>query len=241
MLVIGIGTGRCGTVSLAQLLNAQPRSRVTHEAEPWLPWRKYDATPSERAFLKRAWGVYDPLEPFEGRVRRFEARQHHYDLIGDVGFFWLPYVYMLRAHFPDVKVVGLWRDKESYVESAMKKTGGEHGINFWDCPKCESWSLTFPQFPGIPKREAVEKYWDFYNQRLRRHSDYMMQMEDLNSEEKQDELFDVLGLSDHEHVFGKHNVGPNDLEAANGVREDEHGNPYNLVMLNGQVMKVKSG
>ena len=30
-VVIGIGSGRCGTLSLANLLNKQPHTRVTHE------------------------------------------------------------------------------------------------------------------------------------------------------------------------------------------------------------------
>lgn len=33
-----MGTGRCGTLSLAEILNAQPNTHVTHEEAPLLPW-----------------------------------------------------------------------------------------------------------------------------------------------------------------------------------------------------------
>ena len=33
-IVIGLGTGRCGTLSLTGLLNSQRSARVTHEGTP---------------------------------------------------------------------------------------------------------------------------------------------------------------------------------------------------------------
>jgi hypothetical protein len=46
-IVLGMGTGRCGTGSLAALLNRQPGARVTHEMRPRprrrsrTPWRRF--------------------------------------------------------------------------------------------------------------------------------------------------------------------------------------------------------
>ena len=37
-IVLGIGTGRCATASLATLLNEQEDSSVSHEVRPLLPW-----------------------------------------------------------------------------------------------------------------------------------------------------------------------------------------------------------
>ena len=42
-VLLGIGTGRCGTLSLADLLSHQPGTRVTHECRPTLPWTAVDA------------------------------------------------------------------------------------------------------------------------------------------------------------------------------------------------------
>jgi len=236
-LVIGIGTGRCGTVSLAQLLNAQPDARVTHESEPWLPWRKEHASASERAFMKRTWGIFDPVDVYAQKVQRFAERLDEYSLVGDVAFFWLPYVDALRVDFPDVKVVGLWRDKESYIESAWRKTGGDQGPNFWDCPLCESWSLTFPQYRGVPKRDAIEMYWEDYRRWIDCNADYVMRMDDLNDETKQDDLFNFLGIDSHVHQFERFNVGPGDYAAANGVREDKDGVAFNLFKVGGTLVR----
>ena len=40
-LVLGIGTGRCGSHALAELLNHQPDANVTHEQPPLLDWQPY--------------------------------------------------------------------------------------------------------------------------------------------------------------------------------------------------------
>ena len=37
-LIIGVGTGRCGTVSLFKILDMQKDSKTTHESEPILQW-----------------------------------------------------------------------------------------------------------------------------------------------------------------------------------------------------------
>jgi len=37
-IILGIGSGRCGTRSLADVLNRQPGCRVTHEERPLLAW-----------------------------------------------------------------------------------------------------------------------------------------------------------------------------------------------------------
>lgn len=37
-IILGIGTGRCGTLSLAEILNGQPNTQVTHEEASLLLW-----------------------------------------------------------------------------------------------------------------------------------------------------------------------------------------------------------
>jgi len=39
-IILGIGSGRCGTFSLAHVLNRQPSVEVSHEDPPLLPWRR---------------------------------------------------------------------------------------------------------------------------------------------------------------------------------------------------------
>ena len=80
-IVLGIGTGRCGTVSLSSLLNRQEKSFFSHELKikiksntdynvP-LPWEYNDIA------FKSAW---NSILNYNGKY------------VGDVSFFWLPYL-----------------------------------------------------------------------------------------------------------------------------------------------------
>ena len=235
-LVIGLGTGRCGTVSLAHLLNAQTNAKVTHEAEPLLPWRKDQARPDEVKTMRRMWQVADSREAYALKRDRFNERLESFSLVGDVANFWLPYMPEIKRDFPGVKVVGLIRDMESYVDSAMRKTGGEDGPNFWGGHG--GWSFVFPLFPGVPKRRAIELYWGAYNARIRQEAGFIMRTEDLSDESAQDELFRFLGIRDHVHRFDRLNVGAHDYQAANGVRENRDGKPFELRLVGGEIVRT---
>lgn len=39
-IILGLGSGRCGTLSLAHVLNRQPGVQVSHEERPRLPWKR---------------------------------------------------------------------------------------------------------------------------------------------------------------------------------------------------------
>src|SRR5262245_3459710 len=94
-LILGIGTGRCGTRSLALLLNRQPGAKITHEDYPLLPWR--DPRPSAIA----------------QRLKKLARRKT--PITGDVASFYLPYVEHAVAIAPDIRIVCLERPKEEVV------------------------------------------------------------------------------------------------------------------------------
>lgn len=73
-IVLGIGSGRCGTLSLARVLSRQPGVMVSHEDPPLLPWER---DPDNRVLRERF-----------ARWRR--TRQAA--IVGDVASFYLPYV-----------------------------------------------------------------------------------------------------------------------------------------------------
>jgi len=87
MIVIGYGTGRCGTKSLALFLNKQPGLRVTHEGLPlsWFP------ALCEPPYLK--------------------------DGTGDVGYYWLQYAQKVLTTYGNAKAIHIWREEEQVVES----------------------------------------------------------------------------------------------------------------------------
>ena len=126
MIIIGLGSGRCGTRSLASLLNAQADTVCFHEVNPsCMAW-----TGTERTVLSM-------LEEFRA-VLAGGPRQITVDLatrrrgtaaatapleavraIGDVASYYLPYAPML-AEMPDVRMPVLRRDKDATVASFIQ-------------------------------------------------------------------------------------------------------------------------
>ena len=98
-IVLGIGSGRCGTLSLARLLNQQPDVQASHEEPPLLPWSGADAA---RVIGERF-----------ARMRR----QREAPILGDVASFYLPYLDEIIAAEPEVRIICLKRPREEVVAS----------------------------------------------------------------------------------------------------------------------------
>ena len=110
-------------------------------------------------------------------------------MLGDIAFYYLRYVDDLLAICPDIRFVCIRRDKQETVDSWMEKTAihrwrslrmgdrirsaltripyntaynhwQEHDGTRWELSPV--WDKTFPKFEAASKREAVEKYWDYY-------------------------------------------------------------------------------
>lgn len=142
--VIGLGTGRSGTVSLSKLLDQQPDADVTHEVLPLLPWNVNDTA------------IANKIEQLDERAGT---------LCGDVAFYYLPYVRQLADAWPEVRFVCMRRDKDATVESWIKKTRNDnlwadHDGSKWT--KNEVWDHTMPSYEAMPKRDAIVRYWEEY-------------------------------------------------------------------------------
>lgn len=191
-IVIGCGTGRCGTVSLAALLNEQWNANVTHEARPLLPW-----------YSK---GMETPLL-LQKKILGFIQAEG--EIAGDVAFSWLPYIgdlrwYAERFHL-DYRVVCLVRAREDTIESYIRKVG-HRGVNHWmvndgswtDDPE---WDPCYPKFEAPDMRTAIGMYWDSYYQEALRIQNLvprhfrLWKMEDaLNTELGVREILDFIGI-----------------------------------------------
>lgn len=139
-LIIGLGTGRCGTVSLSRLLSIQTNLLVTHEYGSLLPWE----------FSKRA---------IDQKI--FELRK----LNGDVAFYYLNYVIYINQLYPSTKFVCLRRDRMSTIESYLRKTGNTNNWMEHDGTKWENSPLfynSFPKYNVITKEEALIMYYNSY-------------------------------------------------------------------------------
>eukprot|EP01102_Stenamoeba_stenopodia_P007242 TRINITY_DN2018_c0_g1_i1.p1 TRINITY_DN2018_c0_g1~~TRINITY_DN2018_c0_g1_i1.p1 ORF type:complete len:262 (+),score=50.11 TRINITY_DN2018_c0_g1_i1:112-786(+) len=156
-LIFGIGTGRCGTMSLHKLLSLQPNTTVTHEMSPHFPW---NATRCERQVKVASW-----TEILLRRPKQF---------MGDIASWYLPYVTEILELYPRTKILCLKRDKDSVVESFARRADQ---YNHWqDASVIEAsalnlrWNTLFPHYnDAVDREEAIGRYWD----------DYYLKVEDL--------------------------------------------------------------
>jgi hypothetical protein len=134
-------------MSLALLLGGGRDCMVSHEKNARteaLPW-KFDP--------KRASAKLEKLLRLPGV------------LSGDVALYYLNYVEFFLERVPDLRVVHIYRDKESVVRSFLEKTAGR---NHWmpNDPAAEPdrvWDKCFPKYPdAASKAEAVARYYDEY-------------------------------------------------------------------------------
>jgi hypothetical protein len=130
MIVIGIGTGRSGTASLAKLLNAQHGAVCFHEMNPSCV--RFHGTPRPilntideyQAILDGG----DPAMLTVDLARAVAAKAYdrlrtmrQVRLIGDIAFYYLTYVDQILACNPHVRFVCLQRDRTETVESWLQQ------------------------------------------------------------------------------------------------------------------------
>ena len=148
-LIIGLGTGRCGTSSLRALLRCQPDTNATHETM-LLPHK----------FNERKFKQY---------MQKLHRRSE--EIVADVALWNLSYVTAILAEYHNTKFICLKRDKEAVVTSFIRKTSKR---NHWTRFDSEHWSdekwprerkcpyqNCYPRFDA-DKERAIGFYWDHY-------------------------------------------------------------------------------
>lgn len=144
-LVLGLGTGRCGTKSLAFLLNLQPEVYATHESRPLMPW------------------LLD-MERYPLKLDEMRARPE--SIVADVCFTYLPYVrWTFTQYGHSVKFICLQRGMRETVGSFMRWL--DVGENFWArgglSERREEWEGCWPVYEGLrPGQAAVRYYQEYY-------------------------------------------------------------------------------
>ena len=180
-LILGCGSGRCGTASLAAVLNAQFDSCITHEGGTPLPWDAID-------------------RPYNINI---EIMRHYpMEVVGDVSFWWLKYVGDVVKDFPGARIVCLKRDKEETLRSFLKCSSVFDSNHYTDILSQhydhDKWPLNAPDsvalracFPHYDAtiENAIRMYWtDYYNLAYRAEMAFpdnfkVFPMEVLNSHE----------------------------------------------------------
>ena len=191
VVFIGCGTGRCGTTSLAILIEGCEDAVCIHERRPLLPW------------------VFNE-DLFQERVKWFSTSTA--GITGDVAYFYLPYLEKLIGVFPNMKIVCLERSRQAVIDSFMWKTQGQnpwynHDGTEW--AKDAVWDETFPKYDIVDKAEAIGAYWDDYRKSIRRIARkfpanvQLLKMEDLNIAQGQQRIFDFLEIPEKSRCYMK--------------------------------------
>lgn len=176
-IIIGLGSGRCGSTSLSVLLSEQKNINITHELIR-LPW-----IINKKRFNKCMDQIGD----------------------GDIAFYYLNYVDLIIERFKDVKFICLKRDKTQIINSLLKKTRGRDHWN--PNPKDDYiWYECFPKY-NVSKKQAVKLYVeDYYKQCYILQNKYpnlfkIFNLEDLNSKNGQNKIFKFLDIPDEDMIF----------------------------------------
>lgn len=139
-VVIGLGSGRSGTASLASLIDRQPGGLCFHEMNP--SGAVFSGNPQAHLNTVRELSAI-----VEGGDRRrlsidYSRRQsvETYDrlqvmpevnLLGDIAYYYLSYVEEILAVSPGVRFVCIKRDREQTVASWLKKSQIRRWRSLW--------------------------------------------------------------------------------------------------------------
>ena len=147
-IVIGVGTGRCGSTSLSQLLCQQPGSRVTHE----------------RYAHKVRWNCPSYLWAY----RLFmDLNNEQVDVAGDCAFYWTPHIEQF-IHWGNefdvqVRIIGLVRPRDEVIASYERWVTDKNHWQYHNGEKYEfsDWDKCYPIYkPGEERGVAIGRFWD---------------------------------------------------------------------------------
>jgi UDP-N-acetylglucosamine:LPS N-acetylglucosamine transferase len=180
-ILLGVGTGCCGTKSLAILLSAQPSTAVMHQSRPLLPWYRSQADQDVRSRLMSL-------------VQRFPQVAR----VGEVASSYLPHIREILQAFDKVRVICLRRGRRETIESFVRwiaQSRRGRPVNHWSADRAgfesDPWDACFPKYPTRDMAEAIGLYWDEY---------YALSSELAGSDSQRFRIFDTETLDHREGV-----------------------------------------
>ena len=197
-IVIGLGSGRSGTASLASLIDRQVGGICFHEMNPSCAVFSGNAqshlnTVQEFRSLLGG-GARNNLSIDYSRpvsVATYARLQTlpELNLVGDIAYYYLNYVDAILEAVPECVFVCIKRDKESTVNSWLRKSSIQRWPSLWLADRIKSlltrtpylteynhwqehdgseyqedlvWDSCFPKFEASSKEDAIRQYWDYY-------------------------------------------------------------------------------
>ncbi len=196
-VLLGLGTGRSGSTSLAALLATTDDCCCTHENPPLIFW-----TPEQ--------------EQLQFHIKRLKYLADYFSLVSDVSHWWLNALDSVFDCFPDSKVIGMVRDVDECTRSFMRIRGyGWGSWNHW-VPYGNGiwishlWDPTYPTYsvpsyswinPDRAKYEMIARYVREYNDQLASLETRMpkqvmlVRTDELRDPGIQKRIFDFAGVS----------------------------------------------
>ena len=192
-IILGLGTGRCGTATLTRLLDKQAGVIAEHETV-MLQWEV------KPYLFKKAWEkITEPSSAY----------------VANISFAWLPYIPLAVEKDPEVKCICIKRDRQQTIESFSQHF---HRFNVWTHYASRHFDMVqhsnsmarcagFPKFDA-PRLEAIGLYWDLYYQMSKGFQKkfpdnfHVWPIDAFNSEVGVSEMLTFAGLTETNVISG---------------------------------------
>jgi hypothetical protein len=195
-VILGLGSGRCGSTSLTGILATIEGSCATHENPPLIYW-----SPEK--------------EQLQFHIRRFKFLAEFYPLLFDASHWWLKALDRFFAELPDGKAIGLHRDVKTCAQSFVRFKGQKWGsFNHWTPPangiwRANFWDPTYPTYslpkdanedPDAARMRLIVRYIEQYNNELfaigerLREKVMLVRTEELALPPVQEKIFEFVGF-----------------------------------------------
>lgn len=153
-LIVGSGTGRCGTHSLAALLSAQKNTHVTHERFGPTPWQATEA--GSRRLTRKLQA---------GAIAKWD---------GDVSLCHMPHLEWYLNN-TNARVIVMERDPEQVADSYIRslKDRGKYEVDHWKAGgKRHAWDRAYPNFnPLKGKKQRILEFCQLVGDKAMRLKD----------------------------------------------------------------------
>lgn len=204
-LIIGLGTGRCGTKSLASLLGKCKGISSSHE------FRGRNSAPH-----RLSW--YFSKKEIKERLNYIDKYEHPF--VADVSSYYLNYIEYLVKNVKKLKIIYLHRPIREVTNSFMSKTHfeTEKDTNHWfsyshkdmknGIYRKVSWDRCFPKYKRVKnKRRAILRYCRHYEKKMdkyfKKYPDKILPIElrFFNCKETQRAMYRFIGISPRNRVY----------------------------------------